>query len=109
MKLVIEGKKYETGKATPSIMKLCAEAETKAATTENSTKEEIFASGDFLVDIICRFLISGTNKVAYRNITQDMIDDLKPILDDNFTFIEMMTLFSDIMQEVSEGKETGGK
>lgn len=109
MKLVIEGKKYETGKASPSILKLCASAEANMNITEKSTYEEIFKASEAVTDILCRFLISGTDKVPYRNITQDMIDELKPILDDNYTFIELVGIFGDIMREVSEGKETEGK
>jgi hypothetical protein len=109
MKLTIENKKYETGKASPSILKLCAIAEKKMNISEQSTQEELFNAGDILEDILCRFLISGTNKIPYRNITQDMIDELKPIMEDNYTFIDMMGIFGDIMREISEGKEAGGK
>ena len=109
MKLSIEGKKYETGKATPSILKLCADAEGKMSITEASTQEEVFAAGELLVDIICRFLISGTEKVPYRNITQAIVDELKPIIEDNYTFTELMGLFGEIIAEISEGKEKEGK
>lgn len=100
MKIKIEEKNYETGKFSPSILKRVIEAQ-KVMENAGDSVEETMKAFDHLADFICLLLISGTEKIPYRLVKLEQIEELKPIIEDNFDFLEIVSLFADIMKEIT--------
>lgn len=108
MEVKIEDKVYETGKFSPSVLKRVLEAQKSMENAEQSIESTIKAF-DELSNFICLLLISGTEKIAYRNIKLEQIKDLQLIIEDNYTFIDIVNLFTEIMKEISESVPSEGK
>lgn len=108
MKVVIEDKTYETGKFSPSILKKVIVAQ-KVMESADESIDSTMKAFEELSEFICLLLIGGTEKIPYRLIKLEQIQEFKPIVEDNFTFIEIVNLFTEIMKEISESVPSGGK
>lgn len=104
----LEGKKYETGKVSPSVIKKVAEAQNIMQGASNSVDGSIQAI-EALTSLIALMLISGTQKIPYRSITREQIDDFRPIIEDNLDFNELVGIFTQIVSEITEALPNEGK
>ena len=108
MQIKIEDKTYETGKFSPSILKKVLTAQ-KVMENADESIDATMKAFEELAEFVCLLLIGGTEKIPYRLIKLEQIQELKPIIEDNFTFIEIVNLFTEIMKEISESVPSEGK